>query len=159
MMRTATTFISLLLIATPLFAQDFNSTKKEFKRAVLAMDQTGVRSSADILVSLDSRKAVDVLLDGYGMCAKKLKILQKEKNQNSREMEPYRRFMQAYRDARTDRTKRPPPISDSDRAKLRKYTEYQKRGQGIEKEVMNVEAVKREIVRHLSRFFYTMSKY
>ncbi len=134
------------LLSLPAVAvQDFASNRSEFFDAVRNMDEARVRSRANAVAEADSRKAVDTLLEGYGICARQLQLLWREKAKNLDTMEENSDF-------RIDTSTNPPTIPSSDVDKYRRYEDAVKAGQVTEKKIMRVETVKRAIIAALSRF-------
>jgi len=127
------------------FAQDFDKTRKEFKEAVLAMNESAVASAADKLVSSDNTGAVDALLDGYSLTAAQLKQLWAEKVRWIREA-----------DANSDIEWINGPTGSTPAAgsmnRYLKLQEAQKEGQRVEEKIMRIESVKRRIVSALASF-------
>jgi hypothetical protein len=139
-MMQAVTALALLLAA-----QDFGKSKSEFLDAVKSMDESRVRSAADAVAASDNREAVDVLLDGYGICAQQIKFLWQEKLKNLQEVE-------ANSDFKIDTSTNPPTIPQSEVAKYQKYQKAVLAAQETEKKIMRVEGVKRHIVKAMTVF-------
>jgi hypothetical protein len=135
----------LVLLAGSAVAQDFEKAKKEFREAVLTMSESGVRSAAEMIAKSDNREAVDVLLDGYGLCAGQIKQLWVEKLKWMKEVERYKNF-------EVDWSKNPPIVKDGDVAEYKKWLEASQKSVEVEKKIMSVEAVKAEIVAALAKF-------
>ncbi len=144
-MRTTSLVLFLFAAAVPASAQEFEKAKAEFKQAVLAMHETRVATAAAAVAKSDSREAVDVLLDGYGMTANQIKQLWGEKIRWIREAD-------ANSDIEWDNGpmgSRPKPSSQNTYGKL---LEAQRGGREVEEKIMHVEAVKDKIVEALATF-------
>jgi len=135
--------LSLVAAATA-FAQDEKSAKA-FKEAVLSMDASSVARAAADVAKADGKDAVDTLLDGYGICAMQLKQLWAEKQKWQQEVRKYSSF-------EVDWSRNPPIVMAGDVNEYQKWQAATKEAQAVEKKIMSVEAVKREIVTALGTF-------
>ena len=86
----------LAWLALILLAQDSKS-RTEFLEAVKNMDEGRVRTAARAVVAAESHDAVDVLLDGYALCAQGIKSLWQEKLKALQEVEKNSDFVRQCR--------------------------------------------------------------
>ena len=144
-MKRALTLFVILIAGSVASAQEFDKAVKEFREAVVAMSESGVRSAAEAIVKSDNRDAVDALLDGYGICAAQIRQLWGEKLKWMKEVERYKNFQ-------VDWSKNPPIVEAGDVAEYKKWQEASQQSVQVEKKIMSVEAVKAEIVAALGKF-------
>lgn len=139
--------IALLPLLTLLLqsGSDLESAKRDFRQSVVTMDASGVRTAAERLRKADSRAAVDTLLDGCGVCAQQIKSLWGEKTRWKKEME-------ANSGYKIDYSKTPPQIEPGSVNMYNKFREAERNAQAVERKIMSVEAVRREITAALGGF-------
>lgn len=144
-MNKVAVFFAGILLLSPAAAQDFPSDRSGFLDAVRKMDESRVRSRANAVAGADSRRAVETLLDGYGICARHLQLLghEKAKNLGTREENS---------DFRIDTSTSPPTIPSGDINKYRRYEAAVKAARATDMKIMRVKKVGRAIVAALSRF-------
>lgn len=113
------TLFALLLLGA---VQDVEKARSELRKAVAASDAAGVEAAVEKLTSADTKRAVDILLEAYGDCAKELKPLLEEKHRALQDVQASLKF---------------------DRA-------LDQKAQEVEKRIRTVEALKRRIVQGLA---------
>jgi len=110
-----------LFLAAP---QDLEKARADLKKAAVDSNPAGVEDAIKRLTSADGKRAVDILLEGYGECAKELKTHWEEKLRVIQENQAAPKY---------------------DRA-------LDQKGQAVEAKIRKVESLKRLIVQALGTF-------
>jgi HEAT repeat protein len=108
----------LALVVAAAVPQDLEKSKAELKKAIVDSNPSAVEEAAKKIAASDSKRAVDILLEGYGECAKEMKSLWDEKLKAIQEMQSAAKYDKAV----------------------------DQKGQAIEAKIRKIEDLKRHIV-------------
>ena len=136
--------MAFTLLVYPAADADFTKAKGELRKALVEMDSRSVRSAAEKLAGNDPKAAVDVLLNGYKVCAASIKLLWTDKLAALQGMEKNKGF-------KINTNTNPPTIPSEDVDQYKRFQAAEQKGRETEGRIMRVEACKRSIVGALAR--------